>query len=252
MRERRRDRRANRDRFNHPLYVVGQRAMSDATNTDIVEGPFAWRCCDGRFPFVYGLVTSQQVTVDAWRKSGIEFQALYPRDVAQTPADSVDLLRRARQFVSDGGCDEDDMGVHLERLELLEEMDAVIISGVAQTEPKAAGRQWIVELIRDQFDPKPSDYRPGDNWDDGAGAIADAILAQLPLLHAEGSAVSSTPQGCAAEPQAPGTQPVAWREAFDALLAFRHGDTKHLTQEHAQILVGALMVSRPTQGGEAQ
>lgn len=53
------------------------------------------------------------------------------------------------------------------------------------TELTTPGRQWIVDLVRDQFDPKPSDYRPGDTWDDGAEAIADAILAQLPLLAAE-------------------------------------------------------------------
>lgn len=47
------------------------------------------------------------------------------------------------------------------------------------------GRQWIIDLIRDQFDPAPSHYKLGDNWDDGAPAIAEAIFAQLPLLITE-------------------------------------------------------------------
>lgn len=47
------------------------------------------------------------------------------------------------------------------------------------------GRQWIIDLIREQFDKAPDHYCMGDNWDDGAPAIADAIFAQLPLLMAE-------------------------------------------------------------------
>lgn len=41
-------------------------------------------------------------------------------------------------------------------------------------------RQWIIALIRSEFDPKPAHYKPGDEWDDGAEAIADAILAAAP------------------------------------------------------------------------
>lgn len=37
------------------------------------------------------------------------------------------------------------------------------------------------------------------------------------------------------------------REAMDALLAFRHGDTKHLTQEHARVLYAALAPGNATQ-----
>lgn len=47
------------------------------------------------------------------------------------------------------------------------------------------GRQWIIDLVREQYDKAPDHYRMGDNWDDGAPAIADAIIAQLPLLAAE-------------------------------------------------------------------
>jgi hypothetical protein len=54
------------------------------------------------------------------------------------------------------------------------------------------GRQWIVDLVRDQFDPAPAHYRFGEAWDDGAEASADAILAQLPLLVAENAPEPAT------------------------------------------------------------
>lgn len=47
--------------------------------------------------------------------------------------------------------------------------------------------EWM-ELIRNEYDQAPSHYRVGDDWDDGAGRIADAILADKALLlrkHAE-------------------------------------------------------------------
>jgi hypothetical protein len=50
--------------------------------------------------------------------------------------------------------------------------------GNAQPPAKPISRQWIIDLIRNQFDPAPAHYRPGDNWDDGAEAIADVILSQ--------------------------------------------------------------------------
>jgi len=53
------------------------------------------------------------------------------------------------------------------------------------------GRQWIIDLVRDHYYPAPAHYRPGDRWDDGAEAIADAILAQLPLLVAEQRALAA-------------------------------------------------------------
>jgi len=40
-------------------------------------------------------------------------------------------------------------------------------------------RKWIIDLIHNEYDPKPSDYRPGDNWNDGAEEIADQILERL-------------------------------------------------------------------------
>lgn len=58
------------------------------------------------------------------------------------------------------------------------------------------GRQWIIDLIRDQYDPAPAHYRLGDSWDDGAEAIADAILAQLPLLIAEQAPRSTSDRRC--------------------------------------------------------
>lgn len=65
-------------------------------------------------------------------------------------------------------------------------------SVVAYAGNKPIGRQWIVDLIRDQFDPAPAHYKLGDNWDDGAEAIAEAVLAQLPLLRTESVAIPST------------------------------------------------------------
>lgn len=38
-------------------------------------------------------------------------------------------------------------------------------------------REEIMDLIRNEYDPAPSHYKMGDDWDDGAGRIADAILA---------------------------------------------------------------------------
>jgi hypothetical protein len=42
-------------------------------------------------------------------------------------------------------------------------------------------REEIMDLIRNEYDPAPSHYRMGDDWDDGAGRIADAILADKVL-----------------------------------------------------------------------
>jgi len=49
-------------------------------------------------------------------------------------------------------------------------------------------REELIKLIRDEYDPAPSHYKMGDNWDDGAGRIADKIIADRALLlrkHAE-------------------------------------------------------------------
>lgn len=43
-------------------------------------------------------------------------------------------------------------------------------------------REEIMDLIRNEYDPAPNHYRMGDDWDDGAGRIADAILADKMLL----------------------------------------------------------------------
>lgn len=40
-------------------------------------------------------------------------------------------------------------------------------------------RQWIIELIQNDYDPAPSFYKKGDNWDDGAGDIADQIIERF-------------------------------------------------------------------------
>lgn len=43
-------------------------------------------------------------------------------------------------------------------------------------------RDEIIEMIRTEYDPEPNDWPRHRGWDDGAGAIADAILAaQAPL-----------------------------------------------------------------------
>lgn len=43
-------------------------------------------------------------------------------------------------------------------------------------------REEWVNLIRNEYDPAPAHYRMGDDWDDGAGRIADAIMADKTLL----------------------------------------------------------------------
>ena len=46
-----------------------------------------------------------------------------------------------------------------------------------------SNRERIMELIRNEYDPAPSYFKMmGDDWDDGAGRIADAILADQTLL----------------------------------------------------------------------
>lgn len=39
-------------------------------------------------------------------------------------------------------------------------------------------RQEIIDLIRNDYDPVPSDWPRHRGWDDGAGDIADKILAR--------------------------------------------------------------------------
>jgi len=43
-------------------------------------------------------------------------------------------------------------------------------------------RETWMDLIRNEYDPAPSHYKMGDDWDDGAGRIADAILADKMLM----------------------------------------------------------------------
>jgi hypothetical protein len=72
------------------------KCMSAAT-----EGPYAWRCCDRNFPHIYGIVTDRRVTADAWRESGIEFQALYPGGAQQPSRPDTEALRsRLPTYVS--------------------------------------------------------------------------------------------------------------------------------------------------------
>lgn len=42
-----------------------------------VGEPVAWQACDTRYAVIDGIVTVQKSTVDAWRESGIKFNALY-------------------------------------------------------------------------------------------------------------------------------------------------------------------------------
>lgn len=46
-------------------------------------------------------------------------------------------------------------------------------------------RDQIIELIRTQYDPEPNDWPRHRGWDDGAGEIADAILAVQEPLEAQ-------------------------------------------------------------------
>jgi hypothetical protein len=53
----------------------------------------------------------------------------------RSSTDTTGLLRRARQFIADAGCDEDDHDVNLARDELLTEIDAMLSGGDAQAVP---------------------------------------------------------------------------------------------------------------------
>lgn len=75
--------------------------MSDARSSSGTSGPFAWRCNDERYDGIYGLVTERQVTVDAWRESGISFQPLYALDVAQAEITPEMLDAGAQAIVND-------------------------------------------------------------------------------------------------------------------------------------------------------
>lgn len=46
-------------------------------------------------------------------------------------------------------------------------------------------RNAIIELIRTKYDPEPNDWPRHRGWDDGAGEIADAILAVQEPLEAQ-------------------------------------------------------------------
>ena len=68
----------------------------------------------------------------------------------------------------------------------------------------------------------PSCIKSGEDWSPECQAVLDAAKAELTALRAAAR---------------PAQEPV--REALDALLAFRHGDMKHLTQDHARVLYAA-------------
>jgi hypothetical protein len=48
-------------------------------------------------------------------------------------------------------------------------------------EDNMSEREEWMQLIRNEYDPAPRHYKMGDNWDDGAGRIADAIIADKTL-----------------------------------------------------------------------
>ena len=45
-------------------------------------------------------------------------------------------------------------------------------------------RQEIIDLIHNEYDPAPAHYKMGDNWDDGSGRIADAVMNRIEALEA--------------------------------------------------------------------
>lgn len=45
-------------------------------------------------------------------------------------------------------------------------------------EQTARDRQWIINLIRSEYDKAPDYFKAGDNWDDGTSSIADQIIAR--------------------------------------------------------------------------
>jgi hypothetical protein len=61
--------------------------------------------------------------------------------LAQPQTASTDLLKRARQFVADSGCDEDDNDVNAARDELLAEIDAALTRPLLSPTDKANGGQ---------------------------------------------------------------------------------------------------------------
>lgn len=61
----------------------------------------------------------------------------------------------------------------------LREQNAKLREAAATPAVGGEPRKWIIDLIHNEYDPKPSNYRIGDNWNDGAEEIADQILERL-------------------------------------------------------------------------
>lgn len=103
------------------------------------------------------------------------------------------------------------------------------------SEVEAVGRRWIIDLIREQYDKAPDHYRLGDSWDDGAPAIADAIMAQLPRLINELNA----------------THAVVPREPTTAMLAAGQKAWREDTQKRSSTLFRAMVEAAAPRSGEA-
>lgn len=60
-----------------PALMKAMEAALAAQPAAPVGEPVAWQACDTRYAVIDGIVTVQKSTVDAWRESGIKFNALY-------------------------------------------------------------------------------------------------------------------------------------------------------------------------------
>jgi hypothetical protein len=54
-------------------------------------------------------------------------------------------------------------------------------------------RQEIIDLIHNEYDPAPSYYTRTDNWDDGSGRIADAVMHRIEQLEAALREIANDP-----------------------------------------------------------
>lgn len=63
------------------------RAIACPAPRSEVQTAIAWHACDDRYPYIRGIVTTQQETVDAWSEAGVKFEALAPVCAAQASLD---------------------------------------------------------------------------------------------------------------------------------------------------------------------
>ncbi len=92
------------------ILSVKEREMIIATLRAEAQEPVAWMCNDERYPWIKGLVTTSDGTVEAWRSSDIAFVGLGP--ISSTPQDPADPTGEAFLKLGMQGIEE-----HLKTLE---------------------------------------------------------------------------------------------------------------------------------------